>query len=64
MSAKLDKALRRYARLYNLPKNVLRKIRKLRNDYNLNLTETLYLIDKSAEQINTLRNEAKRNEHS
>jgi hypothetical protein len=63
MSAKLDRALRKHARLYNLPKNVLRKIRKLKKNYNLNLTETLYLIDKSAEMINKKINEVK-NERS
>lgn len=64
MSAKLDKALRKHARLYDLPKSVLRHIRKLRKDYNLSLRETLYLIDKSAEMITKKINEVKKNEQA
>ena len=64
MSNKLDKALRKHASMYNLPKNVLRHIRKLRKDYNLSLRETLYLIDKSAEMITKKINEVKKNEQA
>ena len=59
MSNKVDKAIRKYSKLYGIPKPALRKIRKISKSYNLNLTDTLHLIDQFAAMVNKRRNEVK-----
>ncbi len=57
MSKKVDKLINRHLRLYELPKPIGRKIRKLKRDYKLNMTEVLYLIDSAAEKYYQQMNE-------
>ena len=57
MSEKVNKMINKHGRLYDLPKPVLRKIRKLKRDYNLRLTDTLFLIDRAAEKYYNQMNE-------
>ena len=59
MSNKVDKAIRKYTKLHNIPKGSLRKIRKISKDYNLDLRGTLVLIDQFVAMVNKRRNEAK-----
>lgn len=64
MSEKITKLLNKHSKSYNLPKPVVRKIRKLKNQYKLDLTETLYLIDRAAQkyysQIDETNNKTKK----
>jgi len=46
----MAKRLNKYGKMYDLPKPVMRKIRKISKTYNLNLTSTLYLIEASAKK--------------
>lgn len=57
MSDKMTKRLRKYSELHQLPKPVMRKIRKIKQQYNLNLTDTLYLIDAAAQKYYKQMNE-------
>ena len=50
MSERMNKLLNRQAKAYGLPKSVLRKIRKIKQNYNLNLTDTLFLVDMAADR--------------
>ena len=57
MSEKVNKMINKHGRLYDLPKPVLRKIRKLKQQYKLDLTQTLYLVDRAAEKYYNQMNE-------
>jgi len=46
----MAKRLNKYGKMYDLPKPVMRKIRKISKTYNLTLTDTLYLIEASAKK--------------
>jgi beta-galactosidase beta subunit len=46
----MAKRLNKYGKMYDLPKPLMRKIRKISKTYNLNLTATLYLIEASAKK--------------
>ena len=50
MSQKVTKLLRRHANSYELPKPYFRKVLKMKQQYKLDLTQSLYLIDVAAKQ--------------
>lgn len=48
MNEKLAKVIRRQCKHYDLPKGMYRKVKKLNQEYNLDIRQTLFLIDKAA----------------
>ena len=48
MNGKKAKTIRKHCNTFDLPKGIYRKIKKTINFYNLNITQSLYLIDRTA----------------
>ena len=48
MNGKLAKVIRKQCKYYDLPKGMYRKVKRLKKAYNLNITQTLGLIDNAA----------------
>lgn len=48
MNGKLAKVIRKQCKYYDLPKGMYRKVKSLKKAYNLDITQTLGLIDNAA----------------
>lgn len=66
MSARMMKMIRRHCDLHGLPKVIYNKIKKTKKEYNLDLKDTLFLIDAAAqnyyENMEKFTNKMKENE--
>jgi len=51
MNGKRAKTLRKFCNAQGLPKGIYRRVKKVSKQYNLNVTQTLFLIEKASDMF-------------